>query len=271
MKMNFRRRNNGISIAGKGRRVPRSLVVVIISVLMLIGIDQVTLGALSRTLHTVGVPLWRTQAGILSVFGDLGSAFHDKRVLAEENDRLREEIDRLKLTSLASEVVRLENEDLREVLGRGEYAERIAAGVLARPNRTQYDTFIIDIGSRHGVTRDARVFAMGGIGIGTISEVYANTALVSLYSTPGRITDVLIGVDDPVATVATGRGGGDFEMHIPRGVAVSESEAVFFPGLDGGVVGMVGDVGALPTDSFQTVLVRSPINIHSIRVVTIEL
>ena len=254
-------------------RFPRLPLVVLAFVLVVILFNYVTFGGVSRMLHTVGVPVWKSQAGVLSVFRDISILLQDKQNLIRENERLQEEITRLELTSLGDLVLRKENEYFRQILNRDTSPELVAAAVLTRPNRTLYDTFIVDVGRRDGITEGALVYGIGGVTIGSVEEVFAHTSRISLYSTPGRKTEVFLGDAETelVSVEAIGRGGGDFEVHIPRGIEVSEGYAVYAPGLGGSIFGVIEEVITIPSDPFQTILFSSPINIQSIHVVTIEL
>lgn len=252
-------------------RVPAIFLIVAALVLLIIGINYLTFGGISRFLHTAGEPLWRAQTGATSVWSTIVLEFKSKQSLRDENERLKAENTTLTFSAISAEVLRHENEDLRRLLKREGQTERIAAAVLARPNRTVYDTLVVDVGRRDGVLTHARVVSAGDVVIGTVVEVYAETSLVSLYSTPGRVTEVFLGKDQAVSAEAVGRGGGDFEVRIPRGIEVAEGQPVFSPLLHGGVLGVVEDITSLPSNSFQTILFKSPVNIKSLRIVAIEL
>ena len=244
----------------------------IVGVLMvvIIGINHLTFGGVSKALHFIGEPVWKSQSGVVSMFSNMFVAIKSKQDLLHENESLHEEINRLGLMSIESEILRLENESFRQLLNRETSRDIVAGAVLARPSRTFYDTFVIDVGRRDGITKGARVFGTGDVAVGTVVEVYAHTSLISLNSTPGRSTEVLLG-SELISTDALGRGGGDFEIRIPRGVEVAEGDPIFSPDLDGGIFGVVEEIVALPADSFQTILFSSPINIQLLRLVTVEL
>ncbi|MBI2617855.1 rod shape-determining protein MreC [Candidatus Kaiserbacteria bacterium] len=252
-------------------RIPRAFAVIGLLVLIILGVNYATFGGLSRVLHTIGNPLWKAQARAGGAVDGVFAGFKDKQSLREENKRLKEEIVRLTFSSISAEVLRHENEDLRRLLQREGEVERIAAAVLARPSRSLYDTFVVDVGRKNGVVMNARVFGAGDIVIGTVAEVYPSTSLVSLYSTPGRTTEIFVGDDSAISAEAVGRGGGDFEVKLPRGVEVTAGTPVFSPLLQGGILGVVEDVVALPSNSFQTILFSSPVNIQSLRTVAVEL
>jgi cell shape-determining protein MreC len=250
--------------------MPAAFFITLGVVILLILINTFTFGFISRTLQTVTRPLWSTQARVADAFSVFLQFVHSKQTLIEENDRLRQEITTAKLLGISAQVIQQENEALRAAGLREDTPERIAGAVITRPNRSAYDTVSIDIGWQHGVKKDSLVFAEGVLLIGRVVEVYAKTALVQLYSSPGVMSDVLIGSEDTPAQ-AIGRGNGNFEVTLPRGITISEGDIVSSPALGGGLLGVVGEVNLNATDSFQTILFRSPLNIQSVRIVTVEL
>ncbi|MEX0651905.1 MAG: rod shape-determining protein MreC [Candidatus Paceibacterota bacterium] len=271
MKTNFPQQNNFTRQSRS--RVPKSFIVVVLLVGVLVVINILTLGSISQALHSVGEPLWKSQAGVHHAFENILSGFRDKQTLVQKNNDLTEAVTRLELASMGAEILQQENRDLKQLLNRGASGEHIVTAILARPNRTLYDTFIVDVGSRDGVTVGAGVYGVGEVAIGTVEEVYARTTRISLYSTPGRIVEVLLGSKDGalVAAEAVGKGGGNFEIRIPRGVEILEGHPVFSPHIDGGILGVIEEIVVLPSDSFQVVLFSSPLSLQSLRFVTIAL
>ncbi len=253
----------------KRSRFPKPLLVAVVLIIIIL-VNDSALGFVSKVTYSIGGSIWKTQSVVVNTFNNIATAFKDKQGLERKNQTLHEEIDRLELSSIWTEVLRQENDSLRELLNRESEKNFIAASILTRPNQTLYDTFVVDVGRRDGVNVGARVFGVEKIAIGSVTEVYLRTSLISLYSSPGRSIDVLLG-DESVSVKAVGRGGGDFEVRVPRGVDVSKGQVVLSPGLDNGVFGVVEEVVALPADSFQTILFSSPINIQSLRMVAIML
>ncbi len=247
----------------------KSLIVIIILIVIILTNNSV-LEFASKITNSIGNSVWKSQSVVVNMFGSIATTFKDKQKLQDKNQILNEEIVRLRLFSIWTEVLRQENESLRGLLNRESDRNFIAASILTRPNYTLYDTFIVDVGRRDGISVGSRVFGVEKVAIGTVTEVYLRTSLISLYSTPGRATDVLLG-EDTIAVKAIGRGDGDFEIRVPRGVDISEGQIVLSPGLNSGVFGVVEEIIALPTDSFQTVLFSSPINIQSLNMVAIML
>jgi cell shape-determining protein MreC len=148
---------------------------------------------------------------------------------------------------------------LKELLGRTVFTNTILGAVLVRPNVSLYDTFVIDIGAREGISVGDLIVVSGDTIMGTISEVYNTTSKVKLFSTPGEITRVTIGAS-AISADAEGRGGGNFQAKLPRDVDVEEGDSVIMPGITQKLFGVVEKVVSNPTDPFKTILFKNPIN-----------
>jgi cell shape-determining protein MreC len=96
-----------------------------------------------------------------------------------------------------------------------------------------------------------------------VTEVYQRSSIVTLFSSPGVLTSVVIGPSHIQAT-AEGKGGGNFEAVLPRGVAVQEGDAILMPGINPLLFGTILKILAAPSDSFQTILFKNPVNMFEL-------
>ena len=133
------------------------------------------------------------------------------------------------------------------------------ATLLANPSRSPYDTLILDAGKRDGVLLGDLVIAGDSVIIGSVSRVSQTTSVAVLFSAPQVVTDVIVGGD--IRTQAYGRGGGNFEIRVPRDQEVSIGAPVIFPLLSPKVFGFIEEVYVSPADSFQTLLFQMPVNV----------
>jgi cell shape-determining protein MreC len=193
-----------------------------------------------------------------------------KNDLITENESLKSQIlesgaDRANYVSVVDE-----NNKMKDILGRKpEKLNLILSGILAKPNQSPYDTLIIDAGSNQGIKTEDRVFAYGAMPIGYVSEVYVNSSKVILFSNPGEKTDVVISGKD-VFLQAIGRGGGNFEIILPRDFVLDQNAEVDLPGINKYILGTVATITSDPRDSFQKALVVSPVNIQELGLVEVE-
>ena len=203
-------------------------------------------------LHTIGLPLWRGGAAVRSVsVSDMASS---RASLIEENALLRDRLRELSPRLVFLEELRRENESLKELLGRSSPKDVVAAGVLARPPVSPYDSLVIDAGERDGVREGARVYAFGDAALGKIASVRAGTALVSLYSSPGNSFEALLETSDGefASVFVRGEGGGNFSIVLPRDFPVSVGAAVRLPGFSAAYLGRVSDIDSPPNEPTKT-------------------
>lgn len=202
---------------------------------------------------------WRVVAPVARVRDSLGDS---------ETRRLRAELASSTAALADRDLLYKEVADLRERLGRADAPQaRVVAAVLQRPPWTAYDTLLIDAGADHGITAGALVSAGGQGLIGRVSEVYAASARVELFSAPGTSYQALLNGTLPIAV--EGQGGGSLRAEVPAGTQVSAGDTVAFPGLLGGIVAKVSATEAKAGESFIVVYLRLPANPEDLRFVEV--
>lgn len=161
-----------------------------------------------------------------------------------------------------------ENESLKEILGRKDVNKATTlAVILGKDNQSLYDTLIIDAGIAEGITTGSRVFALGDIPIGYIDTVNERTSKVILFSNSGEMTSVTLG--ESLFDVV-GRGGGNFELILPRDFVIEKGEQVVLPGIVPYVLAVVSDIISDPRDSVKKALLVSPVNTRALKFVQVE-
>ena len=110
-----------------------------------------------------------------------------------ENQRLREEVVRLRLETQITNELMAENERLRDSLGFQKEALRsgVTVHVIAKEVSPSSSTFTVNKGSRHGVDQDLPVITPDGIA-GRIQTVLPETAKIKLLTDPGSIIAVRV-------------------------------------------------------------------------------
>jgi len=103
-------------------------------------------------------------------------------------------------------------------------ADQTKVSVIARPPQTPYDTLLLDTGHKSGVAVGAPVWWPPGVYIGTIREVRADNALVSLTSAPDQRH--VARLNEKVTVETVGQGGGSMQATVPNQLSVSTSSQV---------------------------------------------
>jgi len=215
-------------------------------------------------------PFWDFKTAAWRGFLVDSSLIQAKQSLIIETAGLRQQIQGLDAKLLEFNRISAENLELKNLLGRKEInRSEILTRVISGPNQTPFDTILIDRGEENGIKIGDRVVALGSVAIAQITEVFTNTARATLFSFPGKSADALIG-DSGVITTAIGRGGGNFEAKLPREVEVKSGDAIVIPEIDSHAFAVVEDVLLKPTDSFQTIYFKNPVNVSELDWVTVN-
>ncbi len=219
-----------------------------------------------------------------------GSYFYSKNSLLLENENLKSKLNEQEVRISNYNSILAENLKIKEILGRlptgqagkNEKVNMILAGILSKPNQSPYDTLVIDIGVREGILLGQKVFALGNVPIGRIAEIFPSSSKVILYSSPGEKTEIVIGGRPTLNAFGIadaggdtfmqiiGRGGGNFEMVLPRDFILEKGTEAVLPGITPHVVGIVQMIISDPRDSFQKALLVSPVNIQELKFVEVE-
>ena len=233
-------------VSATDARAKRTRFFGVVAVLLLIGAAALWRAPLSEF-------LWRTLAPVMHTrFGGTAAPADLSRLAAVEAER---------------DALYQENLDLKARLNRDARVGRILGAVLLRPPATPYDTLVIDIGSDEGVAMGDTVSAGGTIMIGTISEVYARAARVTLYSAPGQKYDALLRGVIPLAI--EGQGGGSLQARLPAGTAVSVGDSALLPGIAGGISAIVSRIERGDGESFVTLYFSLPVDIFGLRFIEV--
>ncbi|MFA5936754.1 MAG: rod shape-determining protein MreC [Candidatus Paceibacterota bacterium] len=226
--------------------------------------------SLSYVSHLVFRPVLILGNNISGKLSNVGAYFYSKKSLLIENENLN-----LKLNEQSAKIANYnsildENLKIKEILGRSsENKITVLGSILSKPNQSPYDTLIIDVGEKNKIEVGQRVFAIGNIPIGRIAEVYLNSSKVILFSNPGEKTEVVVSGQNAFMQVV-GRGGGNFEMTLPRDFILEKGTEIVLPGINTYVLGIVETIISDPRDSFQKALLVSPVNIAELKFVEVE-
>ncbi len=233
----------------------------------------VILGILTWTgkiFHFVSRPVWKAERSISNGLYNINYLVRTKASISNENHNLIDEISSLRATMTDYQILKDENNQLKELLGRiPTKNEFILGNILTKPNRSPYDTIIIDIGSNNGVRENDKVYADGNVPIGNINKVYVNSSLVTLFTNPGQKTEGFIN-NSNAGVLLTGRGGGNFEMIIPIELIAEKGTIIYLPGSTSEVLATIDEIISKPSDPFKKVLLSSPINVQNLKWVEIK-
>ncbi len=240
------------------------LTVLVVAVLVYVVLFTRVFNSISSSIGFIATPMWKIQESVVSAWDNIAVAFLSKKTLLETNKQLKETVAIASAKLLDRNLLFEENLNLKELLGRGVTEQTVFAVVLTKPNRSLYDTLIIDVGENAGIKKGDKVFYGGTVVIGEVGDVFKNSSKVLLASSPGEEIDVMVGVNN-IASTAYGRGGGEFELSLPRDVDVAIGDVVIVPGIISRVLGKVEYIETSPSDSFKKILFKGPVDIFELK------
>ncbi len=258
MKTNYRRQHN------HKRHFSRILLVLLVfSIIIAALYSSGLLANLIRNTYSMIVNnITRVEHGTQTAF----SLLAPKSNLIKENQKLRSTIKDLNYNKLYNSVLEQENQNLRTLL-HALNGEEI--GTLARIidyRNIPYGTLLIkaeDVGDIHiGDT-----VTLGKWAIGTVVQINGKILLVNLFTASGNAYDVLLG--DIVGTFY-GMSNGTGEVLLSRTKTVKVGTVVTLPSQGGLMLGIVEAIEHENEDSLQTVRIKIPFNIDTLRFVTIK-
>lgn len=253
----------------KQKKVSRIAAIVLVAIILIYFSSSIFHG-LSAGAQAIFRPVIILGGNIKETISSASTVFRSKQSLFNDNVDLKMELDKQSTFVANYNSILDENNKLKEILGRkSEKMDLILAGILAKPNHSLYGALSIDAGVNQGVAVGARVFALGNVPIGRVAEIFPNYSKIILYSNPGEKTDVVINGKD-VFLQAVGRGGGNFELVLPRDLTIEKGTEVDLPGVTPYILGTVQTIISDPRDAFQKALLTSPVNVQELNFLEVE-
>lgn len=222
-------------------------------------------GPVSNTLGGIfavlGKPFWFIRDEVVIKYQSVATALTSKASLEAENNHLKDVLDEVALGAYSRDELRVENDNLKAMLGRQTEYTYTLARILSAPPVSSYDTLLLDAGEDQGVFVGMQAFSQGDFKVGEVSRVWGRTALVALYSTPNTQLSVTIG-SSSIPAIAWGLGGGNLRIILPRGVKVVVGDLVSIPALSPQYAGTVDAIDRPEGSSLEAIYVRLPFDLY---------
>jgi cell shape-determining protein MreC len=187
----------------------------------------------------------------------------------KENTELKQRLMSLEDAETRIAILTEENIELKEFLGRTTVNNSILSTVIRKPPGSPYDTLVIDVGTDELVGVGDHVYTLGNVVIGEVVETQTHSSKVRLFSSAGQEFDVLIGKEMIEAT-AIARGGGDFEVILPRDSGVAVGDPVTISNIAESTFANIASIIVEPARAFSLVLFTSRVNMSTLRWVSVE-
>lgn len=229
------------------RIMPFQIKVILIVLAVFVILQLIFPTILPKTLAIVASPFWGG--------GEINS-FDVESIQTEYKNALINELE-------------LENSELKEILHRSASSTKmVLANIVKKPPFTAYDSYIINVKDLN-VQVGNKIYVLGNVLVGEIMEINKPFAKVKLYSSFGEKYEVFIGKSN-IQAMATGRGGGAFDVILPKESNVRVDDVVIIPSLSPSIFGLVKSINIEAARAFSTVLFSQPVNIYEQKWVLID-
>ncbi len=225
----------------------------------------------------VGLGIWYTiswtrnfQGARSPIYSDSASlVFDSKQSLIKKVLELQSTIDAQTASMATLSTLESENKLLKGEFGREVHNKGMLARVIVPPNRSLYDTVVLDVGSDDGINVGQGVYAFGSVALGTISEVSENSSTVLLFSASGRETVGTTSGSD-IALTLIGRGAGEYEVRMPRDIVFEQGGLISQQSLEVHPLATIQKIVTDPRDPFQRLLAKAPVNLQTMKWVVVK-
>jgi len=224
-------------------------------------------GVVSHITATITTPFYFVRHYLSTSSATVPAFIRGRTELLNEINTLKQELSAQQGTEATLASLMAENAELRTLL-QASSSPRIAASVISRPPFSPYDTVIIDRGSDDSIIEFAPVYQGSNQAIGYVRSVFPQSALVTLFSSPGVEATVYV-FGPNIFTTAYGEGGGVVRLSVPQGVSITKGNTVILPSLDIGVLGKIDEVLSVPTEPEQHAYVTMDVPLQSLRLVSV--
>ncbi len=205
-----------------------------------------------------------THVGMLDVWS------LSKSELITEINTLKQENERLVLYT--TDLEKQKNESIVwNTLFSGQYSleNLIRAPIISKPNQSPYDTFILDAGSRSGITAGSFMIVDSQAVLGKIDSVSETSSIGILFSSP-KVTTVARLERSNYDVTLVGTGGGNMVVEVPKEIETALGDRVVYPLFHNRVIGIIRDITLDDRDANKKLYITLPTNILTLDHVYVE-
>jgi rod shape-determining protein MreC len=266
------------------RLLPWTLAVLVLSAFSILLSESGAIDPVQNVSLTMTSPLTAGIRDLADPAADFLTGILDRGDIVDENERLREELERLQGRVAAGEDAQRRVRELEEALGVRETRpqdEFIAADVIAEDPSDLKRALAINRGSGDGLDEGMVVLSKSGSLVGTISRVYDDFAWIRLVTDPNSAVNavVLTGDEQEEASAARGVATGELRRDLSLDMlapdsGIEEGDLVMTSGLGGNypralLLGSVTSVESRPQATFTSARVKPAADLGSIETVLI--
>ena len=218
-----------------------TLAVVSVSLFSILLSENRTLDPLQNLSLTIAAPMENGLRDVADPIPDFFRGIFNRGDLVRENERLREELERLQTETAATEDAQRRLQELEEALGVKESRPDdvfVVADVIAQDPSGFKRALAIDRGSKDGLDEGMVVLSKSGSLVGVVSLVYEEFAWLRLISDPNNAVNIAVLTGGEESSEARGVAVGNLRSRLslemlPTEAQLQEGDLVITSGLGG--------------------------------------
>ena len=218
-----------------------TLAVVSVSLFTILLSENRTLDPVQNLSLTIAAPLENGLRDIADPVSGFFRGIFSRGDLVRENERLREELERLQAETAATDDAQRRLQELEEALGVKENRPDdvfVVADVIAQDPSGFKRALAIDRGSKDGLDEGMVVLSKSGSLVGVVSLVYEEFAWLRLISDPNNAVNIAVLTGGEDGSEARGVAVGDLRSRLtlemlPTTAPIQEGDLVITSGLGG--------------------------------------
>lgn len=218
-----------------------TLAVLSVSLFSILLSQNRTLDPLQNLSLTIAAPMENGLRNIADPVSGFFQGIFSRGDLVRENERLREELERLQVETSATEDAQRRLQELEEALGVKENRPDdvfVVADVIAQDPSGFKRALAIDRGSKDGLDEGMVVLSKSGSLVGVVSLVYEDFAWLRLISDPNNAVNIAVLIGGEEGSEARGVAVGDLRSRLslemlPTAAQIQEGDLVITSGLGG--------------------------------------
>lgn len=260
-----------------------TLAVVSASLLTIILSESRTLDPVQNLSLTVAAPPENGLRELADPIADFFEGLFNRGDLKRENERLRQEVERLQAQAASAEDAERRAQELEKALGVKESRpddEFVIADIIAQDPSGVKRALAINRGTKDGLDEGMVVLSRSGSLVGTVSRVYEDFAWLRLITDPNSAVNVAVLADgeeggSEARGVAAGDLGGRLSLDMIRAEAqIREGDLVTTSGLGGNypralLLGSVRSVEDTPQALFKKATVEPAADLSALDTVMV--
>lgn len=208
---------------------------------------------------------WENKQNLESKGTNIFESLFFRQKIEQENHELKQEITRLEIDNLRT------NHLVEQLEYYVQYTNEIIlpAFILHRGFFNSRDTLIIRYQNESILKEGDVLLAFDNLVLGRVTDVYAMTARVRLYShSHEQVSGILY--PHNISLTAQGYGNGGFLIEAPRQIEVQEGDVFYSQEFPGKIIAVVRAVEFDARDPFKKVFLSYPIDINTVHMVGVQ-